>query len=52
MTDATAIMTTSALLICVAAIDAKFGGNGALFNGCVIGMFFGFLIESRIDRKT
>lgn len=50
MTDTFAIAVTSVLLICIAALDANFGGNGALFNGCVIGMFFGSMIESRIKR--
>lgn len=52
MTETAAIAMTITLLICVAAIDATFGGNGALFNGCVIGMFFGSMIESHIERKA
>lgn len=51
MTDTSAIAATVVLLLCIAVLDATFGGNGGLFNGCVIGMFFGSLIERRIARK-
>ena len=51
MTDTAAILTSIALLTCIAVIDANFGGNGSLFNGCVTGMFFGALIEGNIERK-
>lgn len=50
MTDTAAIGTAAALLICVAVLDAKFGGDGSLFTGCVVGMFFGSLIESKIKK--
>lgn len=51
VTDTRAIAVIVVLLICIAVLDANFGGNGALFNGCVIGLFFGSMIESRITRK-
>jgi hypothetical protein len=51
MTDTTAIILIIVLLTCAAVVDANFGGNGALFNGCVIGMFFGSLIESNVEPR-
>jgi hypothetical protein len=51
MTNTAAIAVTAALLICIAALDARFGGGGALLNGCIIGVFFGSLIESKIKSR-
>lgn len=50
MTDTAAILIAAALLTCIAVIDANFGGNGSLFNGCAIGMFLGALIERDIEQ--
>ena len=52
MTDTVAIGLICVMLICIAALDATFGGNGGLFTGTVIGLFFGAMIESPIRSLT